>query len=178
MNCELKNAGRKQILECIDVEGKDIFFRNFSGKEGRYNAAGKRSFQLRLPEELAKDLADDGWHIRDLDSEQYAPSAKVNVNTESNFPVKVFVISNGKMRRLDPVDIGDLDFDEIDHADLIINAYRNPEKFDGVSAYLAEGYFHIISYSLEEKYAKYRDPNYVEDFMAVEDDVEEVPFEG
>jgi len=160
MKCELKKIGRRQELVCEDVEGRDIFFRNFGGAAGNFNSEGKRSFNLRLPRDLAVDLAADGWNIRDLESEEYEPNVKVNINPESKFPVKMFRISGGRKTRIDKEDLADLDYDEIEFADLVINPYRNEEKFDGVSAYLQEGYFNVYQSDFEAKYAKYKDARY------------------
>ena len=38
------------------VEDAKIAFRNFSGKEGQFNAKGDRNFCLLLTDELAEDL--------------------------------------------------------------------------------------------------------------------------
>lgn len=46
--------------EKVLIEGARLGFRNFQGREGRYNAEGERSFSLFLTEEQAEDLAGRG----------------------------------------------------------------------------------------------------------------------
>lgn len=40
-------------------------FRNFSGAVSTYNKSGERKFSVFLPEELARDLMDIGWYIKE-----------------------------------------------------------------------------------------------------------------
>jgi ribosomal protein L35AE/L33A len=46
------------------VKKARILFPNFRGAEQDYNAKGKRNFNLQVSEELAKDLEDQGVHVR------------------------------------------------------------------------------------------------------------------
>ena len=48
----------------IRIENAKIRFRNFSGKEGRFNPAGRRNFCVFLDDDTANDLKDEGWNIK------------------------------------------------------------------------------------------------------------------
>ena len=61
----------------IQIEDAKICFRNFSGKEGRFNKAGDRNFCVLIPNGMAERLKDDGWNIRYLQprDEEETPQA-------------------------------------------------------------------------------------------------------
>lgn len=47
----------------LNLEGVRIGFRNFEGREGRYNVAGNRNFVIFLDNERAAELESQGWNI-------------------------------------------------------------------------------------------------------------------
>src|SRR5919205_38637 len=65
----------------ITLEGVRIAFRNFSGKEGQYNREGDRNFAAILPNEIAEQMAQDGWNIKYLKprDEEEQPQAYIQV---------------------------------------------------------------------------------------------------
>ena len=50
--------------ENVLIEDAKLWFRNFSGKESRFNAAGIRNFCVMLPNDLAERMIADGWNVR------------------------------------------------------------------------------------------------------------------
>lgn len=79
MNNEKKNYNP------IFVYGAKILFRNFSGAaRPPYDPAGRRTFTLCLPEDLADVLVGDGWYVGRLHArepgEPDIPKMKVKVN--------------------------------------------------------------------------------------------------
>ena len=48
----------------IVLEGAIIKFKNFTGEQRQYNPAGQRNFVLLLPDELAQQLAVEGWNVK------------------------------------------------------------------------------------------------------------------
>lgn len=145
----------------IVIEGARIGFRNFSGKEGKYNPAGKRNFCVFLDMELAQALETDGWNVRwleprDEDADKQ-PYLQVAVSYD-NIPPKIVMITSRGKTILDDDSVGLLDWAEITEVDLIIRPYnwvlqegtRNEKR--GVKAYVKSMYITIAEDEFEAKY--------------------------
>lgn len=134
----------------IEIAGAQIKYTNFSGKGSRYNAEGKRNFELILPEEVALDLYDYGWRIRkngyderlgkkrtggvdeNLDEPEYR--LKVNVNLESPNPPKIFKKTTKHLVPCNKLyEIASLDNSDISDAFIEINGYdsKHEGKYSG-----------------------------------------------
>ena len=58
---------KKLVTDEISIENAHLMFRNFEGKEGKFNPAGKRNFCVRLDDpNIVKKLETDGWNVRYL----------------------------------------------------------------------------------------------------------------
>lgn len=129
----------------LEIAGAQIKYTNFSGKGSKFNAEGKRNFELILPEEVALDLADDGWRIRkngyderlgkrrtgavneNLDEPEYR--LKVNVNLESSNPPKIFKKTTKHLVPCEKAyEIASLDYADISEAFLEINGYDSTHE--------------------------------------------------
>lgn len=140
----------------LSVENARIIFRNFAGKESKFNPKGKRNFCLLLDEDSAEELKDQGWNVKalapkDPDSDPQ-PYIQVAVAFE-NFPPNVWLISGKKKTKLDEETVSVLDYAEIQNVDLIIN----PSRWEvsgkcGVKAYLKTMYVTIVENEFEKKY--------------------------
>lgn len=147
----------KQTTDNIIIEGARIGFKNFSGKEGKFNPAGRRNFCVFLDEDLAKTLEEDGWNVRWLqareegeDNQGYLQVA-VNYN---NFPPKIILITSNGKSVLDDESVSILDWADIGHIDLIISPYDwefNNKK--GVKAYVKSMYVVIAEDEFEKKWS-------------------------
>jgi hypothetical protein len=145
----------------VNLEDVRIGFRNFEGKEGRYNKKGERSFAVFLDEQTAEAMAQDGWNIKfpkenpdrvDPDEPARDPYLQVSVVFE-NYPPNVFIISNGVPTRIGPDEVEMLDWAELEHVDLVLRPYQwVVNGSSGVKAYLKSGYFTIVSDKFAAKY--------------------------
>lgn len=141
----------------IVCENARIGFKNFSGKEGQYNPAGKRNFCLFLDDEkLVKKLMDDGWNIRFLKprDEDEKPAAYLQVSVSyNNYPPKVVMITSRGKTSIAEDEINMLDWAEIKNVDVIIRPYNwSVNGKSGVKAYLKAMYVTIEEDEFESKY--------------------------
>ena len=142
------------------MEGVRIIFRNFAGKEGQYNREGDRNFAVLLDEQVATDLAADGWNVKWLkpreEDEGDNPQAylQVSVNFKGR-PPRVVLLTSTKRRNLDESEVEDLDWVDIKNVDLIIRPYEwVVNNKSGIKAYLQSIYVTIEEDALERKYAE------------------------
>lgn len=140
----------------LSVENARIIFRNFAGKEAKFNPAGRRNFCLLLDNENAAIMKEQGWHVktlapRDPDLEPQ-PYIQVKVVFD-NFPPNIWLISGGKKTRLDEDTVDSLDYAEIENVDLIITPYVwDISGKTGITAYLKTMYVTIAENEFEKKY--------------------------
>lgn len=162
-----------RVTSNIVIEGAQITFKNFSGKEGQFNPAGKRNFCVLLDNDLAKALEADGWNVRWLeprdDQEEEQGYLQVAVSY-SYIPPKIIMISSRGKTILDDESVGILDWADIATVDLIIRPYNwvlhegTKNEKSGVKAYVKNMYVKIEEDEFEKKWAN---------SPLVSDDVEE-----
>lgn len=144
-------------LDNVTLEGVRLVFRNFSGKEGRFNRKGDRNFAVILPDELVPVLEADGWPVNFLkpreEGDEPAAFMKVKVNYSGRPPRVVMITSRGRVN-LDEDAIETLDWAVIRNADLIIRPYHyDVNGKTGISCYLNSLYVTIEEDELEQKYS-------------------------
>lgn len=141
----------------IVVENARIGFKNFSGKEGQYNPAGRRNFCLFFDDkDLVNRLASDGWNIRYLKprDEGDEPAAYLQVTVSfGNYPPKIVLITSRGKTSLSEDEVNMLDWAEIKNVDIIVRPYNwNVNGKSGTKAYLKAMYVTIEEDEFASKY--------------------------
>lgn len=150
-------AKNNRVTNSINIENAHIMFRNFAGKEGKFNPAGKRNFCVRLDDKKIVDqLIRDGWNVRYLkareEGDEDVPYLPVSVSYVGR-PPKIILVTNHGQTRLDESTIDMLDWAEIKTADLTVNPYNwEVNGKSGVKAYLSVLYVTISEDAFAEKY--------------------------
>lgn len=145
------------------IENAQIIFRNFSGKESQYNKAGDRNFCVVLTDDVAAELANDGWNIKTLnprevegeEAEPGTPYIQVKVNFKNRPPKIVLITNEGRTRTPVTEDMVDtLDWADMRTVDLIANGYDwEVGGKTGTKAYLKTMFVTLDEDELERKYA-------------------------
>lgn len=151
-----------KVTEDIIIENANLLprpFRNFGGREDKYNREGNRNFCVVIDNpEFAQKLIDDGWNVRILAprDEDEGPRYYIQVQVSfKNKPPRIVMLTGRNRTALDEEAVECLDYAEIQNVDLTISPYNwEVNGKSGVKAYLRNMYVTVREDRLAEKYAE------------------------
>lgn len=133
----------KNDVANVVIKNAKLIFRNFSGRAGKFNDEGERSFNVLIEDrQLAEELDKEGWNIKwpkDEDDDR-PPRLPVAVAFDPYPPRIKQVQEGGGSVWLDESNVFTLDDAEIIKATVVIRPYtwhRN-DGTSGIKAYLRE----------------------------------------
>lgn len=143
----------------ITLENVTIVFRNFEGREDKYNRAGDRNFAILLDEELARRLEEDGWLVKYLKArdEGEQPQAYLPIAVSyKNRPPKMCLITSRGLTYLGEEEVASLDWVDIETADVTLNPYTwAVNDKSGIKAYVVSLFVKIVEDYLQEKWTRW-----------------------
>lgn len=140
------------------VEDAPVLFKNFEGREKKFNQKGDRNFVVALPDELAVQMIEDGWNVKMLkpkeDDEDGIARPIITVKVRfDKIPPRIYLITDTSRTRLDEDTVDSLDWVDIRSVDLIARGHWYDMNGDqGYTAYLKSLFVIINEDPLEKKY--------------------------
>lgn len=137
------------------IDGNDILYRNFNGAVSRFNNTGAKKFTVRLNEEIALDLKQKGYNIKqkELDNGEFTYQLEVFINYGSYAP-NIYAITGNVKKLLDDNTVKSLQGADIISVDLCIRPYNwELNGKTGVKAYVKYMYVNIEEDPFADDYA-------------------------
>ena len=134
-------------IQLTNLERRHIMFRNFSGRTGKYNKNGDRTFCIRIDDPaLAQELNEEGWNIKVLaprnDEEEPVHYLPVAISFR-NYPAHIYQHTGKVVTELNEDNVGNLDDVDILGVDIVVRPYQyeRDDGSTGVKAYVK--YMHV-----------------------------------
>ena len=153
------------VRDIIKFENATIIFRNFKGKEGKFNREGDKNFCVLIEDpDIAGRLIEDGWNVKALrpreddpdDSPRYYLPVAVSYR---NIPPKIFVVRGNKQILMNDNTVEELDYAMITNVDLAVRPYNyDVNGKTGVKAYVKTMYVTVEEDEFADKYAMFESP--------------------
>jgi hypothetical protein len=146
------------------LENVEITYRNFAGAAGQYNAAGIRTYAVKLFDlEEAKAIEALGWKVKysklreDGSEPEFPAYMPVTVKYHPQLqPPRVVMLTSRGQTKMEEDDIDVLDFMNIKKCDMMLRPYYWKHKLsgnEGVKNMCSSIYITIQEDALELKYA-------------------------
>jgi hypothetical protein len=140
----------------VTIEDAAIAFRNFEGREDKYNRAGDRNFALLLEEDTAIQLASAGWNVKRLKPRDDDPEGQAYLQVSVSFknkPPRVMMITSRGITYMGDEQVEMLDWVDIAEADVTITAYPwTVGDKSGIKAYVKTLAIRIVEDYLQDKW--------------------------
>lgn len=166
----------RKYVENITIENAKLLggsFKNFTGREGKYNPPGRRSFCVLIPAEDVPTLEKEGWNIKTLAARDEDEEDKYYIQVRVKYgeiSPNIWLCTKKNKTLLNNDTVSELDHVEMKNVDLEIRPYCwdvNGEQ--GITAYVKTMYVTIVEDVFAGKY-DYDGKDYPEDIN------DEIPF--
>lgn len=142
------------------IKDAKIRWRNFAGREEKFNAKGNRNFTIFLTPEDAATLSEQGLNVKTLPQREEGDTQtdflKVKVNFNRAVPPRLILVTHKGRTPLGEDEAMLLDLSEIKKVDLIISPYwwyNDDDTPAGVAVSLKAIYMTIVEDELEMAYS-------------------------
>lgn len=150
-------APKKPWIPDYTIKDARVMWRNFAGREAKYNAKGNRNFTIFLTPEDAENLAKMDLNVKTLPEREEGQTPqdilKVKVSFKGRPPRLVLVTHKGRTQ-LDEETAMLLDTASVKKVDLILSPYWwDVDGKEGVAVSLKAIYMTIVEDELEMMYS-------------------------
>lgn len=153
----VSNALARRDTGVIVIENARLIFKNFAGKEGKYNRAGDRNFCVLLDQGLANVLTEDGWNVKYLHAREQGEEDQAYLPVAVGFehrPPNIYLVTSKGRTRLNEDECEVVDWVDIKTTDVTIRPYSwSVNGKGGIKAYLKTLYVLLEEDYLDLKYA-------------------------
>ena len=144
-------------MPSVTIEDAQILFRNFEGREGKFNVKGDRNFVVVLPLDVAQRMAEDGWNVKFKDPRDEGDDSTAQLAVAVSYkyrPPRIVMITSSTRVPLNEDNVDILDGVDIKTVDLVINPHQwEAAGKGGIKAYLKTMFVIVAEDDLERKYA-------------------------
>ena len=142
------------------LKDSQLIFRNFSGREDQYNRQGNRNFCILLDDDIAHEMLEDGWNVKQLKPREEGEEGSYYILAAVGYkalPPRIVLISSEGRTNLGEGEIDMLDWAELEKVDIILRPYDwEITNKDGITrgrkAYVKTMYAILAEDPLEREY--------------------------
>lgn len=143
-----------------------VYMPNFEGREERYNEAGDRYFNVRIPDNIVEKVTADGWNVKWTKPSKSHPRPEEHVSEPylevavgfKYRPANIILWEDGKETPLNEQNCGVVDGLQFEKIDMVIRG-RNWENDSGcgIKAWLQTFVGVVETDDILRKYARLRE---------------------